>query len=204
MYHFYHHSTLHAFYWNMRKFTLFLCTVSQLLLSVSTFFVSHCGKSNHAVRPDAECVYFGCLRPWDKTWDNNNNSVCNTHTQNLKNNYHAWMPYILCVYGPNTVVLGARCPQPSSSRCSLSTSYLGRHPSWCRSDTSQSFTLKPLHFWVQVSLFNLLLEDTPQIHNRTKLWDLKRVYLYAGGTQNGWFCPFPFDVPSFASVPALG
>ena len=95
--------------------------------------------------------------------------------QHQKTNYQALMPYILCVCGPNIVVLGARCPQPSSSRSSPSTSYLWRHPSWCRSDTSQFFTLKPL-FWV--SLLNLLLEDTPKFHDRTKLWNCKRVHLY--------------------------
>ena len=57
---------------------------------------------------------------------------------------------------------------------------------------------------VHVSLFNLLLEDTPKIHDRRKLWDLKTVHLYAVGAHNGCFGPFPFDMPSFTSVPALG
>ena len=41
--------------------------------------------------------------------------------------YQAWMPYIFCVYGPNIVVLGARCPQPSSSWSPPPKSWFGRH-----------------------------------------------------------------------------
>ena len=63
--------------------------------------------------------------------------------------------------------------------------------------------LKPLHFWVPTSLVNLLFEDTPNIVDRRKLRDSKRVHLYAGGAQNGCFCPWSFHIPSFVSVPAL-
>ena len=66
------------------------------------------------------------------------------------------------------------------------------------SDTSHSFFSKPLHFLVPASLVNLLLEDTPNIPDRMKLRDSKRVYLYVGGAQNGCFCPCPFRIPSFA------
>ena len=141
------------------------------------------------------------LSPWDKNKSHLSEWCCATS----KINYQAWMPYILCVYGPNIVALGARCPQPSSNRSSTSISYFGRHPSWCRSNTFQFFTLKPLNFGsMQVSLFNLLLEDIPKIHDRTKLWDCKRVHLYAGGAQEGCFGQFFFDMPSLASVQALG
>ena len=63
----------------------------------------------------------------------------------------AWMPYTLCVHGPNMVVPGARCPQPSSRLSSPSKSFFP----W---DISQSFS-KPPHFRVQVSLVNFLLNN---------------------------------------------
>ena len=67
----------------------------------------------------------------------------------------------------------------------------------------QSFFSKPVHFWIPAFLVNLLLEDTPKILDRMKLRDSKRVHLYAGGAQNGHFCPCPFHNPPFASVQAL-
>ena len=53
-----------------------------------------------------------------------------------KSNRQAGIPYKLCVYGPNIVVRGARCSQPLC---------LGQHPSRCRTDTSQFFTIKPFY-----------------------------------------------------------
>ena len=103
------------------------------------------------------------------------------------------VPYILCVYGPNIVVLGARCSQPSSSWSPPQKSCFGRLPTQYRSGTSQSVFSKPLHFWIPAFLVNILLKRTPKkILDRMKLQDSKRVHLYAGGAQNGRFCPCPF------------
>ena len=91
-----------------------------------------------------------------------------------------------------------------SSWYSLLASGFGRHPSHYRSYTSQSFFSKPLRFWVPASLVtDFPLEHTPKINDMVKLWDSKRVYFYAGGAQNGCFCPCSFHIPSFASVTAL-
>ena len=100
---------------------------------------------------------------------------------------------------------GYKCPLAVLSWSSLSKSCFGRHldPSQNYSASSQPFFSKPLHLFVPAFLVNLLLDDTPNILDRMKLRDSKRVHLYAGGAQNGLFCPCPFHNPSFASVPAL-
>ena len=69
-------------------------------------------------------------------------------------------------------MLGARCPQQSSSWSSPSKSRFVRHPSEYRSDTSRSFS-KPLQFGVPASIVNLLFEDTPKIVDRKKLRNSK-------------------------------
>ena len=71
------------------------------------------------------------------------------------------MPYILCVNGPNIVVIGASCPQPSSSWSPPAKSCFGRHPSQYHSDSSQSFFSKPVHFRSRPSLSTCCLR-TPQ------------------------------------------
>ena len=93
------------------------------------------------------------------------------------------MPDLMCACIPNSVVLGARCPQPCSSSSLLPKSCFGQHPSHYHSDTSQSFFSRPLHLWI--------LE-------RMKLLDSKRVNLHAVGAQKGCSCPCPFHNPSFS------
>ena len=72
------------------------------------------------------------------------------------------------------------------------------------SGTFQSFFSKPVQFWIPAFLVNLLLEDTPKILDRMKLRDSKRVHLYAGGAQNGRFCPCPVHNPSFRLCSSSG
>ena len=110
------------------------------------------------------------------------------------------MPYILCVKCPNIVIPGEKCPRPSSSWSSPSTSCFGQHPGQSRSDTSHSFFSKlPIYFLVPASLVNLLLENTPKILNWLKLQDSKRVHFYANGAQNWCSCPFPHTLFSSSS-----
>ena len=123
--------------------------------------------------------------------------------QQHKTDSQAWTPYILCVYGPNIVVLGARCPQPSSSWSLPPKSFFGRHFSQYHQALSNPSSQYLFSFGSQSSLSTSCLR-TPQ--NSSIGWS----YGTARGsfsTQMGlkWaFLPFSFPQSIFCLCSSSG